>query len=552
LALGKYRSKLADINYWLLYKIMPNLTPENTANWQYLLASFLISIGIIYRYGKQPNNLAVYGVAWTSEIFTAEALAIFGNSSLKQATANIILGLLSLLITNWILFKRSSLSELISLDLVPLIYAALGIIWRLNSFTAHTGLITLGTAIIGIGIGDRKSWKALSYLSVAAISVAGYEIVIYQMLQQSGVRQADGLTILGLVAATIAVIYRILVWFWQKKRQNNIFNLTVKDILSIAHIHWAIGSFLTILALVISIDSKPQLGHITILVSLILVGYALERGKNNNPRSDWWIYTAAIHIIIASISARSIWSQLSILDPYKAIIVCLVAVIIEGLPWQNWGWRSTPWYLVAVTLPTLTALLSVHNISYVNLLVIAAFYVWIAIARKNIRWTYMSLWFIDWGLTKFLVEYNFTDILWYASIIGLSLLAIAEFDPVLITAPQRKNRHYLRIFGSGIICLTALLFHQKTGITPSIISLLFILTGLGLRIRAFLFVGTINFMLTVFYQLIILVFDRSFLKWVIGLVAGIILISIAANFERRREQIISLFQNWFEQLREWY
>jgi hypothetical protein len=529
-----------------------NLTSENTANWQYLLASFLISIGIIYRYWKQPNNLAVFGVAWTSEIFTAEAIAIFGTSSLKQSTANIILGLISLLVTNWILSKRSQLAELISLDLVPLLYAALGIIWRSNSFTAYTGLITLGAAIIGIGIGDRRrDWKALSYLSVAAISIAGYEIVIYQMLQQKGRSEADGLTILGLVAATIALIYRLLVWFWQKKRQNNIFNLTAENILSIAHIHWAIGSFLTILALVISVDSKPQLGHITIFVSLILVGYAIDRGKNNNPRSDWWIYTAAIHIIIASISARSIWQQLSILDPYKGIIVCLVALIIARLPWQNWGWRSTPWYVIAVTLPTLTALLTANNISYVNLLVVAVFYVGIAIARKNIRWTYMSLWFIDWGLTKFLVEYNFTDILWYASIIGLSVLAIAGFDPVLITPEQKTNRHYLRIFGSGIICLTALLFHQKTGITPSIISLLFVLTGLGLRIRAFLFVGTINFMLTVFYQLIILVFDRSFLKWVIGLVAGIILISIAANFERRREQINSLLQNWFEQLREW-
>jgi hypothetical protein len=531
---------------------MSNLTPENTANWQYLLASFLISVGIIYRYWQQPNNLAVYGVAWTSEIFVTEAIAIFGSSSLKQSTANILLGLLGLLITNWLLSKRSHLSELISLDLVPLLYAALGIIWRSNSFTAHTGLITLGAALIGIGIGDRRrEWKALSYLSVAAISMAGYEIVIYQMLQKSGGSKADGLTILGLVATAIAIIYRLLVWFWQKKRKHSIFNLAIEEILAIAHIHWAIGSIFTILASIVAINSKPQLGHITIFVSLILVGYAIAQGKNNNPRSDGWIYIAATQVIITSISARSIWQQLSILDPFRAIIVCLVALILFRIPWQNWGWRSIPWYVVAVTLPTLTVLLTANNISYLNLLVVAVFYSLIAIARKNIRWTYMSLWFIDWGLTKFLLEYNLTDILWYAAIIGLSVLAIAEFDPVLSTAPQRKNRHYLRIFGSGIICLTALLFHQKTGIIPSVISLFFIFTGLGLRIRAFLFIGTVNFILTVFYQLIVLVFDYSFLKWVIGLVAGILLISIAANFERRRGQIVALLQNWFEQLTGW-
>jgi hypothetical protein len=202
-------------------------------------------------------------------------------------------------------------------------------------------------------------------------------------------------------------------------------------------------------------------------------------------------------------------------------------------------------------MPAVTALLTASTVSYFSLLVVAVFYARIAIGQRNLRWSYVSLWFIDWGLTKFLVEYNFTDIIWYVLIIGLSLLYIAQFDPVLMTANQRKNRHYLRVFASGIICLTALLFHQDTGLIPSLISLVTIFAGLGVRIRAFLFVGTITFVLTVFYQLVILVFNYSFLKWVIGLFAGIILISIAANFERRKVQIMTVLQNWFEQLREW-
>ena len=74
---------------------------------------------------------------------------------------------------------------------------------------------------------------------------------------------------------------------------------------------------------------------------------------------------------------------------------------------------------------------------------------------------------------------------------------------------------------------------------------------MGLRVRAFLFVGTTTFILTVFYHLIVLSFTYSFLKWVIGLIAGIVLIFIAANFEKRSEQMINLMGNWFGKLQQW-
>jgi hypothetical protein len=62
----------------------------------------------------------------------------------------------------------------------------------------------------------------------------------------------------------------------------------------------------------------------------------------------------------------------------------------------------------------------------------------------------------------------------------------------------------------------------------------FIFSGLGLRIRAFLFTGTITLIVTVLHQLIILLFTYSFLKWVVGLLTGISSIAIAAGFENRK------------------
>jgi hypothetical protein len=521
-------------------------------NWQYLIASLLIGIGIIHRYWRQPNNLAAYSFAWAVEIFVAQAIAIANCSTLILSTANIALGLLSLIFTGWLSSRQSRFAELISLDLIPLLYALLGIVWRSNDFTAYTGLLTLGAAITGIYVGDRhREWKAITYLCVAAISVAAYELVIYQMLQASGGSPADGFTISAIVAAAIALIYRIFALLFSKRGNLTFFNLRLEEIIIVAHFHWAIGSILKIIAAGIAIESTPRLTPVSIAVSSILSAYALVQARDKNAKSDWWVYVGLVEIAATAVYARLIWTQLSILDPWRALLVCLVALTIYQMPWQSLGWRSTPWHRIALAMPAVTALLTAENISYLSLLVVTAFYARIAIGQRNIRWSYVSLWFIDWGITKFLVENNFSDFLWYASIIGLSLLYIAQFDSSLITPAQRKNRHYLRVFGSGIICLTALLFDRETGIIPSLVSFFFIFAGLGLRIRAFLFVGTITFIMTGFYQAFVLVFKYSFLKWVIGLVAGIILISIAANFERRRVQIVTVLQNWFDRLREW-
>jgi multisubunit Na+/H+ antiporter MnhE subunit len=75
--------------------------------------------------------------------------------------------------------------------------------------------------------------------------------------------------------------------------------------------------------------------------------------------------------------------------------------------------------------------------------------------------------------------------------------------------------------------------------------------GLGTRIRAFLYVGTITFILTGLYQLVVLNFQYSYAKWVIGFSFGIILILVAANFEQRREQIQRLWGNCLEELSHW-
>ena len=193
------------------------------------------------------------------------------------------------------------------------------------------------------------------------------------------------------------------------------------------------------------------------------------------------------------------------------------------------------------------ALVTAEDISYFSLFVTAVFYLRIAYAQKNLRWSYISLGFINWGIIRLVWQFN-TEFIWLAGIMSLSILYVAQFDPYFVS--QRKQRHFLRLVGCAIICVAAL-FYQDPGVIPGAVSFILILLGLGLRIRALLFSGTITLILTVVYQLITLVAAYSFLKWVVGLLTGILSIVVAAGFEKNRDRLSSKLQNYNQKLQEW-
>ncbi|MDB9333108.1 DUF2157 domain-containing protein, partial [Nodularia spumigena CS-591/04] len=141
--------------------------------------------------------------------------------------------------------------------------------------------------------------------------------------------------------------------------------------------------------------------------------------------------------------------------------------------------------------------------------------------------------------------------LWYVTPMGLSLLYIAQVDPLLRLPNYKTARHTLRLLGCGFICGWAILFHQQTALIPGVFSLIAIFAGLGLKTRAFLYLGTATFLITSVYHLVIFSFSYPFLKWIVGLLVGIILISIAANVETRRNQINTLLRNISDELKQW-
>jgi len=539
---------------FLTLQTVANYT-ESTADWKYLLAALLTAGAIAYRYWKNPQDTAVCGMGWAAELALAEIVLLNNGSVLTLAIANTVLALLLLFATEGLLLQRTSLSRLNSIAGIPLLYAVLGLGLRLPYFTATTGLITLGAALTGIGVGRRRpSWKAISYLAIAALSAAWYELVLYQMLQSPGGSPADGFTILAGVAVAIAIAYRLLAWFWEVRVGERLLNLKVTEIAITANIHWTIGSFLMVVVAGLGLFFAPKLTGLGVTLSLLLAAYATLQGRSPNSESNpafLWVYVGIAEFAATWYYARSIWTNLNVLDDWIVVLFAAIAVLLYQLPWPRLGWAAAPWQNACIALPAIAVLLASANISTINLLGAAAFYAWVAYKQSNLRWSYLSLILLDWAIARWFDTYSLTDPLWFASLIGLSLLYIAQFDPILATPAKRLTRHHLRIAGSSIICVIALLYHQDTGLIPAAIALVMIFLGLGFRIRAFLYVGTVTFLLTAAYQLIVLIGRNSTYKWISGLIGGIVLIGIAANFERRREQIMSAMQTWVNQLEGW-
>jgi hypothetical protein len=131
---------------------------------------------------------------------------------------------------------------------------------------------------------------------------------------------------------------------------------------------------------------------------------------------------------------------------------------------------------------------------------------------------------------------------------------IIEVEPTVQGPPAKPQRHLMRCGAIGLFCLT--LFYQGTiagfwSVITIVIGLGFIALGIARRTRAYLYMGTLTFLLAVLRTLWLFVLDYSLLLWAIGIAIGILLIWIAATFESRRSQTIAFVQYWLDELAEW-
>ncbi|MEH2027099.1 DUF2157 domain-containing protein [Nostoc sp.] len=527
-----------------------------TSGFLFLIATAIILVAIVYRSWREPTNWAFYGIGWCLELLITQVLGLGEGSTVKIAIANIALGLIAQLVGEW-WRRRHQLERLpSSLHILPLIYGAFSVLLRLNTFTEWTGLYSLGVALIVIGVGRRrKNFKPLLYLGIIGVSISAYELLFYQMSQASGGALGDGLIAMSALGASIMYAYRILSpWFVSYLR------LTPQEIQGIAHIHWVWSSSLLMAAITTAIGVNRLVGLAT---GAFLIRYAIFQGRNSRTSpsifggitiAEMWVYLGLFEVA----GMRIYWRETAVgkfwagpLVPWNGAIACMVAYFLYILPWESWGWSKRPWQQAAYIIPLIILWETRLQTYPITLLLAAGFYIFLAKVGENIRFTYISVVLIDWALYRWFDSLRLTDALWYVTPIGLSLLYIAQVDMQLKLPEYKISRHILRVLGSGLICGWAILFDQNAAWIPGIFSLIAIFAGLALRVRAFLYIGTATFLITTIYQSVIFSLQYSFLKWVIGLLVGILLIYIAANFETRRAQITSLIRSAIDEFQSW-
>ncbi|MEG3850632.1 hypothetical protein QT971_26125 [Microcoleus sp. herbarium19] len=512
-------------------------------------ATLGIIAAIVYRSYRQFSPQAMYALAWSLELLTAVGLSLIARNTIDLAVANIALGLSTQLLGDVWRRRNPERAILPSVHVIPLVYGLLGLILRSHAFTNGTGLISLGASVIAIGIGRREQQlKPLVYLGLIGVSASAYESLLYQLFRTPGGAFGDGLIVLATLGTTLTYIYRILSpWL------SNYLRLTNAELKIFSHLHWVLSSWLLILASGNVIKSGLNLGLVT---GTLLVQYAFLQGRNNLDRqwANIWIYLGWVE----AFGIRLYWINTPLvkyisgpLGPWKVALGALFAYFVYILPWDNWGWSKKPWQVIASLIPIILILESPAQFYPVSLLIAAAFYVFLAWEQRQVRFTYISVAIIDWILLRWFGEMGLTQPEWFFTPLGLSLLYVAQFDRAFKLPAQKPLRHNLRMLATALICGIPLLTQQSNGLVAGSFSLVAIAAGLALRVRAFLFVGTGIFLINVFYQLVVLIFDYPLVKWAIGLAFGIAFIWIAATFETRRDRISAFVQHWLVQLQSW-
>ncbi|PSB25301.1 hypothetical protein C7B82_23455 [Stenomitos frigidus ULC18] len=561
----------------------------DSPHWQYLSAAGILFAATSYRTWQRPQNAGFYAIAWSLELIVTGIVSLTGRSLDAVAMANLALGLGTQLLGDWGMRSQPSTvsrqpsvlsspslppSPLSSWHLIPLLYALIGLCLQHRSFTATTGLYTLAAVLVGIGVGRRQPFKPLVYLSLLGGTIAAYELLIYQLSQAKGGEVGDGFVLMAGLAAAIAIVARLLQrWLIPYLR------LAVQEVAAIAHLHWVLGSALMPLTLVSSLSGSGE--WLWTGIAATLAAYALamgregrgqsggERGASLTPHtphptphtpSPIWTYTGIFEAIAALTQLFHQCLPDAVLLTWGATIAAGLAFVLYQLPWRRWGWQREPWERSAAILPIVATMLTIGSIAVQGLLIVAAFYAWLAKAERQIRLSYISVLLADWAVLRWLHNLKAEEPLWVAALLSVSLLYVAQVDPGLRLSSDRDKRHLLRSLATGLVCLTAF-YQAEIGIEgapallPGFLSiglqLGFVLAGLLLRIRAFLFVGTAVFMIQVLRQLWRFIDDYSLLLWALGIVLGLAFIWVAATFEARRSQISALMQYWVTELEAW-
>ena len=450
---------------------------------------------------------------------------------------------------------------------IPLVYGALGLLLGHLNFTATTGFYSAVVGIVTLAIGQRRpALRPVGYGGLGLLSLGIYELVLYHLLQASGGALGDGLTILALVGSAIAALYLLCHTWIQRYSQ-----LTEAEIMITSLLHWLLAVALAAMAMV----SGQSLVGIWLGVAGLLSLYAWLKGNcrwfpthqldsagkyvpltsEHHSYKQWTWSGLVIATVAIPYGAGQLLPDLTFVRSWGGLLACGLSLLIYRLPWRQWGWPVRPWQRMALGWPILAILLGMAMAKTQSLLLVGAFYAAMAKQLRAVRLSYLSLGLLNWSLLRYLLDHGWLTPLWLGTLLGLSALYILEVDPHWQERSTRQERHRLRSFATLLVGLTAIFQAETASLVFIGLSLLisfgFIGLGLGQRVRAYLYTGTLTFALQILRTLMIFVDTDGRLLWAVGIVLGIALIWVAATFESRRAQVSGLLNQWAEILRSW-
>ncbi|MEO0947264.1 MAG: hypothetical protein AAFY11_03800 [Cyanobacteria bacterium J06641_5] len=416
-----------------------------------------------------------------------------------------------------------------------------------QALNAYSGLELLVFAPLLLVLGARWQTRALTYGALAAISIAIGELLWF-WLPLPGT-DPDLPFVIAIAATTVACLDQLLAERWPTSPKQRL-NLTHSDLSTAACLHWWLAN-LAVVALAIATGGRPDTIPLWALVlPPILAAWALARGRQG---SALWIYGGATELLGTLLWARALIPNLQTYEPWWAVFASFIGLACFHLPWEAWGWRSRqPWQHIALAVPGITVFLSYAVVAIGSLFFIAGSYGWLAWQERRWRWSYGSVLFLQWGLWTWFARLDWLDPAVIAALIGGAILYIAQVDPDLRQPKRRHWRHWWRCAGSVPLCATAAIVYGDPGIAPAAIGLGFSLTGLALRVRSFLWVGSLTLIWTAGDRALTLSQQYAFARWLIGIALGVTLVSIGALFEGQRGQRLTAFlRSWWQDLEQW-
>lgn len=504
---------------------------------KHILASLgVVLLGLVYRLGQGVQGWLGWLLVFGLEVALGAGAVLTGEDRwLVLALGNTVLGLGALALLRRYLQVRWVMA-------IPLFYATLGLIVGLGApLMEMTGWTAVGFGLVVLTVQRWRSLETwLAYGGWGAISLGLYQFLIYQ-LQQQRLPTGDGWTTLAGLAVLLSFVYVGLGRWGQHIIPSPVAR-------GLGHGHWGLAVLLATLRFGFATSRNGVLGHVVVL--LLCSGYALGYGR----RQGVWVWAGMATWLAAVGDVLMVVLPETTLAAWAGVIGSGLGWFLVWAPWDRWGWpENAPWRAVGLTVPggTILLLTGVAGgawVTWPNLLVTAAFYAWAA--RDNLRWSYVSLLLLDWGLWKFLREQNWSSFLAYGLIGGLSLLYIAQVDHYWQQTHTRQQRHWLRCWATGLVGATAIWETQGAwgpGLLVMALGLGLVGWGLGRRVRAYWWVGTLIFLGQMLVQVVVLVTTYSFFLWALGLATGVLFLWIAATFETRRVQVLT----WWQILQTW-